>query len=114
MDRKTLLLLAALGIAGFYLYRQFGALKDTLRTAGEAIGSGLFDLFHPDQVGEMLFYKVRFPDGQFHSVPSRAVRPDGTFLNRNLAPNYAGDGKVYRLLIDKRITVGENKTALPV
>lgn len=114
MKGKDWLLLALVAGGAFYLYRTFAGVSRVFTTAGEAIGSGLFDLFHPDQVGEMLFYKAKFPDGKFHAIPSRAVNADGIFLNRNLAPNYAGDGRKYRLLVDKSISVGENKTAVPV
>lgn len=114
MKTKDWLLLALFAGGAYYLYRTATGVSRALTSAGEAIGSGLFDLFHPDQVGETLFYKAKFPDGKFHSVPSRAVNADGIFLNKNLAPNYPGDGRKYRLLVDRSITVGENKTAVPL
>lgn len=114
MDRKTLLMLAVLGFAGYYLYRRAADVVKVFRTAGEALGSGLFDLFHPDPVGERLYYNVLFPDGQRHSVPSRAVANDATFVNRNLSPNYPGDGRKYKIIVDKTKARGVNKTAYPV
>lgn len=114
MDRKTLLLLALLGLGGYYLYRKAADVVKVFRNAGEALGSGLFDLFHPDPVGETLFYTVLFPDGQRHAVPSRAVANDATFVNRNLSPNYPGDGRKYKIIVDKTKASGVNKTAYPV
>lgn len=49
------------------------------RTIGEAIGSGLFDLFHPDAAGESLYYTATFPDGARHAIPSGSVDAGGRF-----------------------------------
>lgn len=114
MKTKDWLLLALFGAGAYFLYRTSTAAQRALATAGEAIGSGLFDLFHPDQVGETLFYTVAFPDGQNHAVPSRSVNSAGRFVNRNLSPSYPGDGKTYQLVVDKSKPAGVNKAAFPV
>lgn len=85
-----------------------------IQTSRDALASGLYAVFGPTLKNESLFYSVRFPDGQIHSVPSMAVASDGSFTNANLTPSYAGDGKRYRMLIDTRVKSGNNKTALPL
>lgn len=70
-------------VAGIYFLSKIGNIGQTsieaLNDVGSAIGSGLFDLFHPDQVGEMLFHIVTFPNGARHSIPSRSVDKNGQF-----------------------------------
>lgn len=101
---EKILTWGAIGVGLYLALKVVGIIEATgsvLKSSGEAIGSGLFDFFHRDQVGEMTFYTVMFPDGQKHTVPSRAVDSNGFFVNRNLSPNYAGDGKRYRILVRK-------------
>jgi hypothetical protein len=82
MKTDTVLIVGAVGI-GLYVIAQavkgLGNIKDTLNDAGAAIGSGLFNLFHPDPVGETLYYTPTFPDGRRHAVPSRSVSRNGQF-----------------------------------
>lgn len=91
--------------AGLYLaLKVVGLIQSAgsvLTTTGSAIGTGLYDFFHPDTFGESLYYNVMFPDGQRHAVPSRSVNSDGLFRNSNLSPQYAGDGRMYRILVRK-------------
>lgn len=101
---EKILTWGAIGVGLYLALKVVGIIEATgsvLKTSGEAIGSGLFDFFHRDQVGEMLFYTVMFPNGQKHAVPSRAVSRDGLFRNSNLSSTYAGDGKMYRILVRK-------------
>lgn len=77
------------------------AVSDALASVGSAVGSGLYDFFHRDQVGETLFYTVRFPDGVKHSIPSRSVDNAGLFKNTGNGTNYTGDGKLYRIVRQK-------------
>lgn len=72
-----------------------GAVGDALTKTGETIGEKIYTLFHPDVVGESLFYTVTFPDGKRHSVPSRSVSQTGQFWYP------ATNGKKYQLLVDK-------------
>ena len=101
VDFEKWLTWGAIG-AGLYLawktYSGLSAAADVLANTGSAIGSGLYDFFHPDAVGETLFYTVNFPDGSRHSVPSSVVAGDGWFRNAHLTPNYAGDGRTYRIV----------------
>lgn len=97
-------------IVGAYLvYRVTGAayaaadkVVDKLTQTGEKIGSGVYDFFHPDVVGETIFYTVQFPgpvgDGLKHSVPSRSVNTDGVFI---VGPTW-GDGKATPLQMRRR------------
>lgn len=88
MKSDTVITVAAIGIGAYALYQAIQGLsnvKDKLASVGEAIGSGLFTLFHPDPVGETLFYTVTFPaspigDGQRHAVPSRSIDMNGRFI----------------------------------
>jgi hypothetical protein len=107
VDSKTLnLLLIGAGIYAFTLIMGVARkIPDALTSVGEAIGSGLYDFFHPDPTGEMLFYTVRFPDGQWHTVPSKTVGSNGRFKFL--------DGITYQLL--ERIgEVGRNRYAVKV
>jgi len=86
MNAKDGVTLALIGAAGFVAYKLFGfvggAAKEGLKylnTAGEALGSKLFDLFHPNAVGESLYYTVTFPNGARHAIPSGAVDSAGQF-----------------------------------
>lgn len=105
MNNRDLVVYGALAAAIFYAFSRFDKAKEVLKDLGSAIGSGLFDLFHPDQTGDMLFYTVKFPDRSQHSVPSKSVSSTGRF-NR--------DGVQYQLLVDKGITSGVNKYAIKV
>jgi len=91
--------------AGLYLALQVvGLIKgagSVLTDTGSAIGSGLYDLFHRDPLGETTFYVVTFPDGVNHSIPSRAIDNSGLFKNTGNGVNYAGDGRDYRVMIRK-------------
>jgi hypothetical protein len=113
-DIKDVALLAALLGAGYAAYRIAGKGKESLDAARLAVTDAVFEFFHPDAVGETLFYTVRFPDGATHAVPSRAVDRNGVFTNRNLSPQYAGDGKRYRILVDTSKPAGINKVAQPI
>lgn len=101
MKAKDWLLLGAVAGAGLWVYGKLGGVSKALTTAGEAIGSGLYDLFNPDPLGEVTYYIVRFPDGAKHAVPSRSVSADGFFTNTGDGYKYKGDGKRYKLLTDR-------------
>jgi hypothetical protein len=90
------------------------AAGEVLTATGSKIGETLYDLFHPSSEGETTFFIVKFPDAQFHSVPASYVDEDGFFVNMNLAPNYAGDGKKYRIVIDKNATPGGRSDKIAV
>jgi hypothetical protein len=101
VKKETALLLGLGGVLAYYLVQKLRGAAEVLTKTGEAIGSGLYDVFHPDPVGEVTFYIVRFPDGALHSIPSRAVASDGTFINTGDGRQYKGDGKRYKLLTDR-------------
>jgi hypothetical protein len=82
-----------------------GAVDAGITTARDALASGLYRVFGPEEnFGGELFYTVRFPDGN-HAIDAAIVTPDATF---------SWNGKRYRLLIDKRTVSGINKTAFPL
>ena len=110
-DVKDVAIVGALAAGVYLLTRATSKVADALTDAGSAIGSGLYDFFHPDQLGETTFYVVTFPDGQRHSVPASKVDSSGVFLNQNLAPTYAGDGKRYRIVVSK---ANGTRSAFPV
>lgn len=99
--RDTILLIGVAG-AALFVWHTFTKTKDKilslLDSAGSAVGSGLFDLFHPDPVGETTFYLVTFPDGVRHSVPSRSVNAKGIFQ----LPSFYGN-KRWQLLVRDRV-----------
>ena len=88
MKSENLITIGVVVIGAYFIYRaiqEVADVKDKLADVGSAIGSGLFDFFHPDQVGETIFYSVTFPkspvgDGQRHAVPSRSVNAQGQFV----------------------------------
>lgn len=63
-----------------------------LNSVGGALGSGLFNILHPDTTGEMLYYIITFPDGKRHAIGSLTVNADGQF-------SYAGAR--YQMLVGK-------------
>lgn len=105
MKTKDWLLLGALGFAAYYAYKKFTGAAALLTSAGEAAGGAVYELFHPDTVGETLFYTVSFPGGVNHAVPSRSVATDGTFTYQ---------GTNYRLMVDRTKATGINKVAVPI
>jgi len=83
LNSKDVLLIGALSAGFYFIYRaivEAANVKDKLADVGSAVGSGLFDFFHPDQVGETIFYIPTFPDGTKHAVPSRSVNGNGQFV----------------------------------
>lgn len=104
MKTENLITIGVVAVGAYFVYRaiqEAANVKDKLADVGSAIGSGLFDFFHPDQVGETIFYSVTFPklpigDGQRHAVPSRSVSSQGQFT----LPAFFGS-KRWQLLVDK-------------
>lgn len=103
VDFEKILTWAAIGGVAFValkIWNTASAAKQALTEVGSKIGTGLYDWIHGENagVGEMTFYAVRFPDGNFHAVPAGKVNPlTGEFVNKDLAPSYPGDGKKYRI-----------------
>lgn len=101
--KRDIWVLFALAVGGYVVYRILSdRLGNALESVGSAIGSGLFDLFHRNQVGETLFYTVQFPpaplaDGQKHAVPSSTVDKEGRFR----LPKFFGT-KLFRIVLDKQ------------
>ena len=77
------------------------AVKNALTNVGSAIGTGLYDYLHPNELGDTVFAILIFPDGLKHSVPASRISSSGTFVAKNLSPQYPGDGRTYRVLVDK-------------
>jgi len=90
--------LVTLGIAGALVYAiakvtgAAGATGRALSSVGSAIGSGLYEFFHPNAAGESLYYTATFPDGSRHAIPSSAVNSSGIFTRESVR---------YQLLTDK-------------
>jgi len=80
MKTRDILLLAGLAGAVYWLAsRGIAQVSKALTSTGEAIGSGLFDFFHPHQAGELLYYSVTFPNGDRHAIASGNVDSNGLF-----------------------------------
>lgn len=97
-DAKDLLIVAAILGAAYFLYKKVGAAQTVLTDAGSKIGTTLYDIFHPNQTGEMLYYTATFPDGTRHAIASTQVDANGKFKNAAPAVSYGGDGATYQLL----------------
>lgn len=98
----------AIGALAYILYKALnvaGAAKEALASAGSAIGTGLYDVLHPNEIGETFFYTVTFPDATRRSIPSKVVSAQGIFRNDDSVydkySRYKGDGKVYRIMVLK-------------
>lgn len=105
---EKILTWVAIGGIGYLVYQIYSAgsaAKAALNSVGSAIGTGLYDYFHPNETGEMLYYTVEFPDGQRHAVGSKTVDTSGRFT---------WGGRRYQLLVDKGKPTGVNKYAAPV
>jgi hypothetical protein len=90
-------LLAALALGGYVLYKVFGAVSATVHAAGDAavavgkgvstaytatvnaVGSGLYTLFGPEDIGSSTYFLVNFPNGSRHAVPGKMVSSAGLF-----------------------------------
>lgn len=92
-----------------------GAVGAGVKTARDALASGLYRVFGPTETFNDDYILARFPDGKNHAIPTSRIDPaTQTFVNHGLSPSYPGDGKTYKLLVDKRQTTGVNKTAFPL
>lgn len=98
------LILYGLIAGGLYLafkilnpIQQAGA---ALVSAGEAIGSGLYDYFHPDELGATMFYVVTFPDNSNHAVDARLIDSDGLFTVPPNIPAFVG--QTFQLVTSKK------------
>lgn len=92
MKAGTLITIGVAAGIGYALYRWIDSIGGFVKKAGStaaaaveetggAIGRTIYDLFHPSQVGESLYYTVDFPDlGGRHSVASGNVDASGRFL----------------------------------
>lgn len=78
--RDWLILLAAAG-AAYYLYKKVALIPAVLTSTGEAIGSGLYDWFHPDAGAQETDYYVHFSNGNYY-IPSTTVDSAGLFTFR--------------------------------
>lgn len=89
MKIKDIENLSMIAIGGAILYMIFKAsktVKDTIASAGqflsntgESIGGSVFDIFHPNAAGDLLYYTVNFPNGVRHSIASSLVDSNGQF-----------------------------------
>ena len=87
MNPRTLInvaLVGALGIGGYWAYKQFMAVPEALNKVGSAIGTGAADF--KDFVSEaifgpqwsMTFLAVYFAGGERHAIPTKSQEfPDG-------------------------------------
>lgn len=60
------------------------------QTAGEAIGSGLYDFFHPSEGGASVTYVFTFPDGSKGAVNNTDVDGAGNFTYTGSNPAWKG------------------------
>jgi hypothetical protein len=83
-DIKDLAIVGALAGAGYLVYKFVSKVPEGLKATGEAAGSAVFDLFHPDGgVGETLFYNVHFSNGN-HAIPASTVDSAGRFTYKGV------------------------------
>jgi len=62
-----------------------------LQTAGETLSRWTYDLLHTDELGDMTYYTVTFPDGARHAIGASLLSKSGTFMY---------DGKTWTLYQD--------------
>ena len=83
-DLKDVAILGAVLGAGYLAYKTLNVaakVPEALTATGEAIGGTVYELFHPNAVGETLFYNVHFANGN-HAIPSSTVDSQGRFTYR--------------------------------
>lgn len=83
-DAKDVALAAAVAAGAYLLYKAVNVAADipeALSNAGSAVGNSVYDFFHPNEMGETLFYTVNFSNGR-HAIPSSTVDAAGLFTYR--------------------------------
>lgn len=91
-----------------------GAVDAGITSASNALASGLYKLFGPEEKFAGMTYNTLFPDGSHHMVPEERVSSSGIFVNSNLSPNYKGDGNTYRMLVRATNTPGQKYVAVVI
>lgn len=81
MSARDWIILGAVGVAGFWLYRKVTSVPEALARVGESASAAVFEFFHPNAVGETLFYTVNFSNGR-HAIPASTVDSQGRFTFR--------------------------------
>lgn len=87
---ETVLTVAAVGVGAYLVYKLFNtaasaagavgaAVQQGYQSTVSALGSGLYKLFGPADIGTNLYYTVTFPDNSRHAVPSNTVDSTGAF-----------------------------------
>lgn len=85
--------IALAAAAAFVVYKFFSAASavgGAITSAGQAIGSGLFDFFNPSAGGVQTIYNVQFSNGQKHAIAANTIEADGTFTVPPYVVAYAG------------------------
>lgn len=77
---------ALLAVALVYSLKQSKKFIDNaLQSPRDALASGLYRLFGPDEeFGDSLYYTIGFPDGSRHAIPSSSVQKNATFQYQNM------------------------------
>lgn len=70
---------AGAGLFGFLGNTADAASAGTLSKTGEDIGGAVFDIFHPTDVNDNLYYRVIFPDNQAHAIHATDIDKSGYF-----------------------------------
>jgi hypothetical protein len=73
-NTEDLLLLALFGAAAYVIYQVVSGTGAALASVGNAIGSGLYEAFNPNVLGQTAFLTVAFPDGTSHTVASGLIQ----------------------------------------
>lgn len=96
MKGKDWVMLGALGLGAYLLYRLLGvaeAVPKFLTSTGETIGGALFDWINPNAGASDTYYNVAFPDATRHSVPSSTVNALGAFSYKGVSYILKTDAK---------------------
>lgn len=97
-DVKNLAILAAVGGAGFAIYKWLNKVPDALAKTGEAVGGAVFELFHPNPTGSTHYYIVKFAGGEQHAIPEKSNQEPGGVDSSGL---FTFRGKRFRMKIKK-------------
>lgn len=110
MNTDNIIKFALVGIGGYIIYRMLTGASAALSTVGNAIGSGLYEAFNPNVLGQTQFLTVNFPDGTSHTVAAGLINSSsgtftvpandssGTYVTPQVSQQYGGN--TYSLVDD--------------
>lgn len=89
-DTETLLIWGGVALVAWYFINKVTPTLPSFTNIGDAIGSGLYDLFNPASLTGNQYAVITFPDGSSHAIDAALINSSGVFT----VPSYAVDNGV--------------------